>query len=156
MKSSDVKAQIEAYNYQTEENVESIVSEKGYQTSEQVENAITSKGYRTSAQVESAITSKGYQTSSQVQSAITEALSSITGIDIQVVSTLPATGKKGVIYLVAHSHSDTGDIYDEYVWVSTQNKFEKIGNTDVDLSGYVKSVDIVDIAESDLLAMWNS
>lgn len=95
-------------------------------------------------------------TNDQIQSAINEALSGITGIDIQVVQSLPSTGVKGVIYLVAHTHSDAGDVYDEYVWVSSQNKFEKIGNTDVDLSGYIKTDDLVDINETTVAALWNA
>lgn len=97
-----------------------------------------------------------YQTSAQVQRAITSALSGVTSIDLQVVSSLPQTGKKGVIYLVAHTHTDTGDIYDEFVWVESAKSYEKIGNTDVDLSAYVKSADITDISETDLATMWNS
>lgn len=61
------------------------------------------------------------------------AIGGLTGIDFQVVEELPAKGKKGVIYLINHSHGET-DIYDEYIWVN--NSFEKIGNTDIDLSGY--------------------
>lgn len=151
-----IKSQIEAYKYQTSAQVESAITAKGYQTADNVESAITAKGYRTAAQVESAITAKGYQTSAQVQSAITSALSGVTSIDLQVVKSLPTTGKKGVIYLVAHSHSDSGDIYDEFVWVESTKTFEKIGNTDVDLSAYVKSADITDISETDLATMWNS
>ena len=151
-----IKSQIEAYKYQTSAQVESAITAKGYQTADNVESAITAKGYRTAEQVESAITAKGYQTSAQVQSAITSALSGVTSIDLQVVKSLPTTGKKGVIYLVAHSHSDSGDIYDEFVWVESTKTFEKIGNTDVDLSAYVKSADITDISETDLATMWNS
>lgn len=62
------------------------------------------------------------------------AIGGITGFEISVVDELPTTGEKGIIYLVAHTHG-TGDIYDEYVWVT--DKFEKIGNTDIDLSSYV-------------------
>ena len=139
--SNDVKSQVEAYGYQTAENVETTIAGKGYQTAENVETTIAGKGYQTSA---------------QVQSAINTALSNITGIDLQVVSSLPTTGTKGVIYLVAHSHSDEGDIYDEYVWVESNSSFEKIGNTDVDLSAYVKASDISIISESELEAMWNA
>ena len=121
-----------------------------------IKSQIEAYKYQTSAQVESAITAKGYQTSAQVQSAITSALSGVTSIDLQVVKSLPTTGKKGVIYLVVHSHSDSGDIYDEFVWVESTKTFEKIGNTDVDLSAYVKSADITDISETDLATMWNS
>lgn len=58
-------------------------------------------------------------------------------IEIKVVSSLPSTGESNVIYLVAHSHG-TGDVYDEYVWVASTTSYEKIGNTDIDLSGYVE------------------
>lgn len=117
---------------------------------------VTAKGYQTASDVDTAIVAKGYQTSDEVQTAINEALEGISGIDIQVVTALPTTGEKGVIYLIAHSHSDEGDTYDEYVWVSSTSTFEKIGNTDVDLSEYVKSADITDITESELATMWNA
>lgn len=110
----------------------------------------------TTATIKTQIEAYKYQTSEQVQTAITSALSGVTSIDLQVVTSLPATGKKGVIYLVTHIHTDTGDIYDEFVWVESKKSYEKIGNTDVDLSAYVKSVDITDISETDLATMWNS
>lgn len=125
-------------------------------TTATIKTQIEAYKYQTSAQVESAISAKGYQTSAQVQSAINSALSGVTGIDLQVVKSLPTTGKKGVIYLIAHTHTDTEDIYDEFVWVESTKTFEKIGNTDVDLSAYVKSADITDISETDLATMWNS
>ena len=65
---------------------------------------------------------------------VDDAISGITEFEFSVVNELPQTGEKGIIYLVAHAHG-TGDIYDEYIWVT--DKFEKIGNTDIDLSSYV-------------------
>lgn len=91
----------------------------------------------------------GYQTSSDVQSAINDALEDITGIDFQVVASLPATGEKGVIYLVSHPHG-TGDVYDEYIWLSSSSSYEKIGTTDIDLSGYVLSSDLVAISNAEI------
>ena len=91
----------------------------------------------------------GYQKAAEVQAAINEALSGITGIDFQIVSALPATGVKGTIYLMAHSHG-TGDSYDEYIWLPTSSKFEKIGNTDIDLSGYLKKTDMVVITNAEI------
>ena len=91
----------------------------------------------------------GYQKAAEVQAAINEALSGITGIDFQIVSALPATGVKGTIYLMAHSHG-TGDSYDEYIWLPTSSKFEKIGNTDIDLSGYLKKTDMVAITNAEI------
>ena len=152
---SDIAEKIEAYGYQTETQVNQIIAGKGHQTAAQVKSAIEGYGYLTAAQVNAAITGKGYQTSAQVQAAINESLSGITGIDIQVVESLPTTGKKGVIYLVAHAHGDT-DNYDEYVWVASKNKYEKIGNTDIDLSGYVQKTDLVELTDKDLETMWAS
>lgn len=77
---------------------------------------------------------------------VDDAISGITEFEFSVVDTLPKTGEKGVIYLVAHAHG-TGDIYDEYIWVT--DKFEKIGNTDIDLSQYAKTADL----KADLFAV---
>lgn len=89
----------------------------------------------------------GYQTASDVSTAIATAVAGITSFEYEVVQSLPAEGEAGVIYLVAHSHG-TGDSYDEYIWVS--NAFEKIGNTDIDLSGYVLSTDLVAITNTEI------
>ena len=80
----------------------------------------------------------GYQNSTQVQTAINSAISGITGFEYQVVQALPATGEKGVIYLVPNSGS-APNIYDEYIWIESgqSGSFEKIGTTETDLSGYV-------------------
>lgn len=82
-----------------------------------------------------------------VKSYIDNAVGALTGIDFQIVQSLPATGTKGVIYLIAHSHG-TGDSYDEYIYVN--NTFEKIGNTDIDLSGYVQTTDLVAITNAEI------
>lgn len=110
-------------------------------------------GFQNATQVNSTITGKGYQTQSQVQSLINSAVGNITSIRYEKVTSLPATGSNGVIYLIAHSHG-TQDIYDEYIWLAESKTFEKIGNTDIDLSGYVKSSELTAISTSDLSAMW--
>ena len=151
-----IASKIEGYGYQTAAQVEKAITDKGYQTADQVNTIISGKGYQTASQVNSTITSKGYQTSSQVRSAINSALSGITGIDFKVVTTLPTTGIKGTIYLVLHSHTDSQDSYDEYIWLSDKSAYEKIGNTDVDLSGYVKSSELTALTEADLNTMWGA
>ena len=89
----------------------------------------------------------GYQTSSEVQAAINNAISGITGIDFQVVESLPGTGVKGVIYLV--SNSGTGsNIYDEYIWVT--NRFEKIGTTEIDLSNYYNTTNLLALTNQEI------
>lgn len=58
------------------------------------------------------------------------------GFDAAVVAELPATGEKGIIYLVPKD-GETPDIHDEYIWIDSEQKFEFIGSTAVDLSGYL-------------------
>ena len=94
-----------------------------------------------------------FQTQSQVSSAIATAVGKITGISFSIVDTLPATGTNGVIYLIAHSHSDSGDSYDEYAWIASASKYEKLGNTDVDLSGYMKTADMSAITTAEIDTM---
>ena len=97
----------------------------------------------------------GYQTESQVSSSIATALGNITGISFRIVDALPETGENGIIYLIRHIHSDAGDSYDEYAWISSVNKYEKIGNTDVDLSGYIKADDLAPITTSEIDSVFN-
>ena len=80
---------------------------------------------------------------------VDDAIGGITGVEFRVVEALPETGEAGVIYLMAHSHGER-DIYDEYIWVT--DKFEKIGNTDIDLSGYVTTEALSDEIKKLLLA----
>ena len=85
--------------------------------------------------------STNYITSGGVKSYVDSVISGVTQFDIVKVSdfaSLPTTGTKGVIYLVPHSHG-SNDSYDEYIWNTalTTPAYEKIGNTDVNLSGYV-------------------
>lgn len=58
------------------------------------------------------------------------------------VDTLPEKGTPGIIYLVEHKHNDK-DQYDEYVW--NVDRYELIGNTDIDLSEYTKKTDVAAI-----------
>ena len=80
-----------------------------------------------------------YAKSSDVTKEIASAVSGVTQIDYSVVETLPSTGKKGIIYLVANSDSGN-NIYDEYIYINS--KFEKLGSREMDLSSYAKKTDI--------------
>ena len=91
-------------------------------------------------------------TTAFVKSAVDSAIAGVVQFDTQVVNELPASGVKGVIYLIAHSHG-TGDVYDEYIWNTTTSSFEKIGNTDIDLSGYVQTSDYVELTNADITAL---
>lgn len=74
---------------------------------------------------------------------VDSAISGVTQFKYEVVSTLPtaSAATMGKIYLVAHTHS-TSDGYDEYITLESGTttktySWEKIGNTDIDLGGYV-------------------
>ena len=111
----------------------------GYQTAANVKTTVEAYGYQTAANVQSKIESYGYQTASQVDSAIQSAAGSYLKNDYKVVDALPETGDKSYIYLVKDTHSDSNDAYDEYIW--NRDAWEKIGNTDVNLSGYMAKDD---------------
>lgn len=87
-------------------------------------------------------------TQSFVTDKVASAVGQITSFEYKIVDSLPATseGKKGVIYLVAHSGSTTQNSYDEYIFLpaegSTATRYEKIGTTDIDLTPYAKKTDI--------------
>ena len=90
----------------------------------------------------------GYQTADDVSKSIKNAIKDITGIKYSVVEQLPNAGEAGTIYLVANEKTEEKNIYDEYIWII--NKFEKIGTTAVDLSGYVKTSDLIEITNEEI------
>lgn len=81
-------------------------------------------------------------------------IAAIKTISIEVVSTLPTTGASNVIYLVSNGGTNQ-NAYDEYVWVASTSKFEKIGTTDVDLSGYWKKTDLVECTNAEIEALFS-
>lgn len=130
----------------------SLTNGAGYQTASQVESAISAKGYQTSAQVESAIVAKGYQTASQVSASIASA----NHLTRQKVSVLPdiTTAKENIIYMVPKSKTGTNNVYDEYQKID--NKWELMGDTAVDLTGYAKTADFTEITNSEIDTIWNT
>lgn len=79
-------------------------------------------------------------TAANIKSYVDQAVA--VGIQIVVVETLPEASAqtKGKIYLVADTHA-AGDVYDEFITIENPTgtfTWEKIGNTDIDLSGYVQ------------------
>lgn len=59
-------------------------------------------------------------------------LFSPTGLSFEVVEELPQSGEEGTIYLVPNDH----DTYTEYIWIAEEEKWETIGDSDIDLSNY--------------------
>lgn len=99
-------------------------------------------------QLEAAYTTGDVVSRTDVNTAINNAVGKITSFEYKIVDSLPSTseGKKGVVYLVAHSGSTTNNVYDEYIFLpaegSTAARYEKIGTTDIDLTPYAKKTEI--------------
>lgn len=87
-------------------------------------------------------------TLTQLSQSIMNAVGKITSFEYKIVDSLPAVsdGKKGIIYLVAHSGGTNQNSYDEYIFLpadgSTAARYEKIGTTDIDLTPYAKKTEI--------------
>lgn len=81
-------------------------------------------------------------TTAFVNSAVEAAIGELDGIKFSVVSTLPLTGESSTIYMMLASDGSGNDVYDEYIWLSNGNKFEKIGSTRIDLSGYYNKEEV--------------
>lgn len=78
---------------------------------------------------------KNFKTESEIQ----ELINNSTKLKKEVVISLPSTGKEDVIYLLKNKN-DTNNYYTEYMWIG--GKWEIIGDTRVDLSGYAMKTDI--------------
>lgn len=106
-----------------------------------------------------------YITSGGVKSYVDNAISAVKQFQYEVVTELPTPSKDtmGKIYLVKDVHS-AQDNYDEFITIEVDGtySFEKIGNTDIDLSGYVTTsttiagIDLKDnITKDELLGALN-
>lgn len=74
----------------------------------------------------------GYQTAADVEAAIAE----IIHFSVKVVDRLPDVGEDKILYLVPKQSTVTDDVYNEYVWIPTLNKYEFVGTTAVNLDDY--------------------
>ena len=155
---TDNSALTNGAGYQTASDVLTALTNSGYQANVietvKVNNVAlvpSSKAVNITVPTDNSVLTNGagYQTAKDVTDAINEAIGGLTGISFEIVETLPTRGKTGVIYLIAHSHG-TKDNYDEYVWLEKSESYEKIGNTDVDLSNYVTKNDITIMTEQEL------
>lgn len=109
--------------------------------------------------------SENYVTSGGVKTYVDNAIAAVKQFQYEVVSKLPTASANtmGKIYLVSDVHN-SADNYDEFITIEKDGAYswEKIGNTDIDLSGYVKKtttiagVDLQDnITKTELLTALN-
>ena len=95
----------------------------------------------------------GFQTASDVSAAISTALSGITGISFEIVQSLPQTGAAGTIYLISNSGTGT-NAYDEYIYLN--NAWEKLGSTNVDLTGYFNTTNLPALTSNEIQSIYNT
>ena len=128
-------------------NVSAFSNDAGYQTSTDVSTAIANKANKSTTLAGYGITNA--YTKDETDSAIATAVGDITGVEFKIVSTLPTSGESGVIYLISNGGKNPNS-YDEYIWLSDGSKFEKIGTTDIDLSGYWSKAELVAITNAEI------
>lgn len=78
------------------------------------------------------------KTETYTKTEVTDLIGKIATIQIQIPEDgqLPETGSSNIIYLIPKTKADgETNVYDEYLWTGT--KFEKIGDTTIDLSNYL-------------------
>ena len=89
-------------------------------------------------------------TTAFVTSAVSTAIGSLAGVEFSIVNSLPATGNASTIYLVSASDGSGNDVYDEYIWLTANTAFEKIGTTRVDLSDYYNTTNLIPITSAQI------
>lgn len=88
----------------------------------------------------------GYQTATQVQALIASA----THLKRLKVDSLPTSNiDENTIYMVLKSSGASGDIYNEYMYIDSN--WELIGSSSADLSGYLKTTDVISNSDIDTI-----
>ena len=109
-------------------------------------------GYQTATDVNNLIDAKGYQTASQVNSIVNTAVANAAHLKRAIVDVLPESGEENTIYLVPSASSKDGNVKDEYMWINSA--WEKIGSSEVDLTGYLKESDLTVITTAEIDALF--
>lgn len=105
--------------------------------------------------IDSTVTSDGTNAVSgkAVYDFVTAAIADITGFHAEIVTELPAVGQTNILYLVAKSAAASGDGYDEYLYIN--GAWERVGSTDIDLSGYVQASEMHAITNTEITEIVN-
>lgn len=129
--------------------VSQLTNDSGYLTSTEVDTKITAKVPTSVSQLTN---DSKYQSDTQVAALIAAAVADITQFDYQIVEELPEIGTKGTIYLISAGTTEQ-QLYKEYIWIGT--KYEEFG-APIDLSGYVKSEELVAITNAEIDTITNN
>lgn len=116
-------------NYYTKEEIDGKISSLESQI-QNVQSSIPDVSQFITNTVDNLV---NYYTKTEVD----DKISQITSSSFLVVDSLPQTGESNIIYLVAKSSAEPQNGYNEYIYVN--GNWELIGETTIDLSGYVTS-----------------
>lgn len=107
-------------------------------------------------EIDSIITqsSSNAASSAAVYNFVKSELAEVSGLSFKIVDALPQTGESKYIYLVSKAAAAEQNIYDEYIWYN--NAWEKIGSTEIDLSGYVKASEMHELTAEEITTIFNS
>lgn len=115
----------------------------------QIYNDINAKSDVTiSTQINSSSTNNTAAGSKAVYDYVVSAIADIEKFSAVIVSVLPESGETNKMYLVPKTAGTSGDGYDEYLFIDS--KWEKIGTTNIDLTGYLKKDDIHILTNSEI------
>ena len=120
--------------------VSELTNDSNYQTGTNVLQTIAEK---VPTNLSGFTNDSNYQDKEQLDKAISEAIAGVSQFDYQKVATLPTTGVKGTIYILEDTDADGATTYEQYLWV---DKWIPM-SAKVDLSGYVKTIDVKQMIE---------
>lgn len=98
------------------------------------------------------ISGKADKSTTYTKTQVDEIVAAVKGGSRQIVASLASVTDPQplVIYMVAKSTSQTNNAYDEYIYITADDvgKWEKIGDTEIDLSGYARTANLATVATS--------
>ena len=77
--------------------------------------------------------------------ALTNVVNAIYSFEIVILNegeSLPETGESHIIYFVPQENSDEDTLYDEFVWIESEEYYEKIGISAPDLANYYTKTEV--------------
>ena len=96
------------------------------------------------------------KTESYTKAEVNALIGDLKTIQIEKVAQLPLTGESNKIYLVPVSSETDENHHIEYIWVASENRFEQIGDTKIDLTGYWSKSELREATTSEVNALFTN
>lgn len=91
-------------------------------------------------------------TKTQTDSAISAAVAGASHLKRAVVEALPTSGiDENTVYMILADDDSSDNKYIEWMYINS--KWEKVGDSDVDLTGYIKAADLVALTDAEVDAI---